>query len=126
MTCKTRYIIIAAILLGLGSLYFFIDPNSSIFFPKCPFLMLTGQPCAGCGSQRAIHALLNLNIAEAIRYNFLIVALVPVLAILVLTSIFRTRFPKVYLMTHHPIVIYVTIAVILIWWALRIIFGWYV
>ena len=56
---------------------FYIDPNVYPFFPKCPFLVLTGFECPGCGSQRAIHQLLHFNIAGAFRHNPLIVLYLP-------------------------------------------------
>ena len=46
--------------------YSHIHPSSSPLFPKCPFLMLTGMKCPGCGSQRALHALLLLSIPYVI------------------------------------------------------------
>lgn len=36
---------------------------------RCPFATLTHQPCPGCGSTRAIRALLHLHIADAFRLN---------------------------------------------------------
>ena len=44
-------------LVALTIIYYRVSPTSSVFFPKCAFLMLTGLKCPGCGSQRAVHAL---------------------------------------------------------------------
>jgi hypothetical protein len=53
------------------------NPSGVDFFPKCPFFVLTGFKCPGCGSQRAIHHLLNLEIGQAFRQNLLLVILIP-------------------------------------------------
>lgn len=53
------------------------NPSGVDFFPKCPFLVLTGFKCPGCGSQRAIHHLFNLEIGQAFRQNPLLVILIP-------------------------------------------------
>lgn len=65
--------LLVAILLGV---YFLLDPTQH-FFPKCPFLWLTGWKCPGCGSQRAVHHLLNGHVLEALRVNFLFVLAFP-------------------------------------------------
>lgn len=75
-----KYILItvAAIFVVTALFIFFkIDPNIFPFFPKCPFLVITGFECPGCGSQRAIHQLLHLNIVGAFRQNPLIVLYLP-------------------------------------------------
>jgi hypothetical protein len=46
----------------------------------CAFAEVLHLPCPGCGSTRAVHALLRGDLASALRYN----ALGPVLAALVL------------------------------------------
>lgn len=38
--------------------------------PKCPFKMITGLSCPGCGIQRAIHAMIHGDFTGAIRYNY--------------------------------------------------------
>lgn len=61
---------------GLLGVYFYLDPAQH-FFPKCPFLWLSGWKCPGCGSQRAVHHLLHGEITEALRLNFLLVLSLP-------------------------------------------------
>jgi len=123
---KYRYIIILIFILALGVIYYLFDPSASIIFPKCPVMSITGYPCAGCGSQRAIHALLHLDLQEAIRYNLLVILFIPILGILLFSSIFRERFPKLYLITHHHYIAFAVLIVIILWWILRIVFNWYV
>jgi Protein of unknown function (DUF2752). len=56
--------------------FYFFDPETYPFFPKCPFQLVTSYECPGCGSQRAIHDLLHLNIGSALKHNaFMVLAL---------------------------------------------------
>ena len=66
--------------LGLAVLYFALDP-ARYPFPRCPFLMLTGLYCPGCGSQRAFHALLHGQVGRAAGLNLLAVLCGPLLAV---------------------------------------------
>ncbi len=70
-------VVVALIATTALLIFFYIDPNIYPFFPKCPFLVLTGLECPGCGSQRALHQLLHLNIASAFSQNPLIVLYLP-------------------------------------------------
>ncbi|MDR1719139.1 MAG: DUF2752 domain-containing protein [Dysgonamonadaceae bacterium] len=72
-----KAIMLVGALAVLAVIYIRFDPAASCFFPKCPFKLLTGFDCPGCGSQRAIHHLLHLRIAEAFRANALLVAALP-------------------------------------------------
>src|SRR5438309_10494082 len=72
-----RYLLGAALLtagVGAGMLWFF-DPASAGIFPSCPLHYLTGLYCPGCGSLRAIHALLHGNLSGACAMNPLTVGL---------------------------------------------------
>ncbi len=56
-----------------------LDPATSGVFPPCPVHYLTGMYCPGCGSLRALHALLHGNLLEAWAMNPLTVVLLPFL-----------------------------------------------
>lgn len=49
------------------------DPNTAGFYPACPFRALSGLDCPGCGSLRALHALLHGDVAAAFGFNLLLV-----------------------------------------------------
>jgi len=74
----TLAILILSILVVLYRTY---NPNGSNYFPKCPFKQLTGYKCPGCGSQRAIYYLLNLDIVNAMRENIVLVISIPYILI---------------------------------------------
>jgi hypothetical protein len=44
-------------------------PSSIAILPPCPTNALIGIQCAGCGSTRAIHHLLNLRLGDAFQLN---------------------------------------------------------
>ena len=66
---KRMAFIIFLVLLG-GILLYNLNPTQYWFMPKCPFKLITGLNCPGCGIQRAIHALMHGEIKEAIHYNY--------------------------------------------------------
>lgn len=60
-------------------IYYLFDPALVGFFPSCPFYSLTGLLCPGCGAQRAIHHLLNLQFSAAFNHNGLLLVSIPYL-----------------------------------------------
>src|SRR6185503_20478075 len=80
---RSRQLAIAAtVWLGLAasSLFlFFFNPAlpANQFFPKCPFRLLTGWQCPGCGSTRAFYHLLHLHPLEAFKLNPLMILTLP-------------------------------------------------
>jgi Protein of unknown function (DUF2752) len=58
-----------------------VDPhNPDSFFPVCPFRLLTGWNCPGCGTLRMIHDVLHGDLAAAIADNALLLVGIPLLA----------------------------------------------
>ncbi len=117
-------LLVAAFLLVLGLVYYALDPSSSTLFPRCTFLSLTGYKCPGCGSQRAVHALLHGDLAAAFRYNALLLIAIPWIALCLFAESRRTRTPRLYARLNAPLLIWLFLAMVLIWWLLRNIFNW--
>ncbi|MEU4834953.1 DUF2752 domain-containing protein [Streptosporangium sp. NPDC023615] len=59
-----------------------VDPNEPGHYPPCPFLVLTGLYCPGCGGLRAVHALAHGDPPAALGLNPLVVILIPVVVAL--------------------------------------------
>jgi hypothetical protein len=72
-----RWKITSAIVLAVigGWVLYTYPPLTSGFYPQCFFKQVTGFDCPGCGSTRALHALLHGRVAEAFRFNPLLFAL---------------------------------------------------
>lgn len=65
-----------AAVLALCVLYAF-DPAATSWMPQCPSHWLTGYDCPGCGTLRAVHAILHGDIAAAWHYNAAVFFAVP-------------------------------------------------
>ena len=112
-----------AVIAVLGIIvYFCLDPARTPF-PRCPFKMLTGLSCPGCGTQRAIHQLLHLNFAEALKYNASLALLLPVLALLGLAELLGDKAPGLRRIAHSPVLSWSILALISAWFVLRNVFG---
>ncbi len=61
----------------LSLLYFFFPVTRNSFHPSCIFKTITGLHCPGCGSQRAISAILKGNFLQAMSYNILFLLSLP-------------------------------------------------
>jgi hypothetical protein len=52
---------------------FLFDPATMPLLPPCPFHLLTGLYCPGCGATRALHKLAHGNFTAALKLNPLVV-----------------------------------------------------
>ncbi len=122
---RTLIIILAiAALLVFGIIYYALDPSQSGMFPRCTFLTLTGYKCPGCGSQRAIHALLHGDVVGAFKYNALLLISIPWIALCLYAETQRTRNPRLYTRINAPQLMWFFLITVLLWWLLRNIFNW--
>ena len=65
---------------AVAGFLFFVDPQKSLSFAPCPFHLLTGFYCPGCGTLRALHALLHGEFLAALSFNPLTILSLPFLA----------------------------------------------
>ena len=63
---------------------YYLNPTQYLFMPKCPFKLITGLSCPGCGIQRAVHAMLHGEFVKGIKYNYYLVYSGPYAAAFVL------------------------------------------
>lgn len=116
---KHKWLIVIAVVVLIGVAYYIIDPVMHKWVPKCPFLLLTGWKCPGCGSQRAIHALVHGDIIEVFRQNALFL---PSIAYII--SIVASRLkPSLHDKLTGQIAIWTYFGIIIVFWISRNIFG---
>lgn len=99
-------------------IYFSFDPQAGLF-PRCPSKILTGLDCPGCGSQRALHALLHGDFIAALRFNALMVAALPFIALLAVAELKRKSSPKLYAALNSRPVVLTALAAVILWGIIR-------
>ncbi len=79
---RSRMLVLAGLMVAAGgaALLYTVDPAGSSLLPPCPFHALTGWHCPGCGSMRALHALLRGRVLAALDFNPLAMILLPAVA----------------------------------------------
>lgn len=91
---KARSTASLAVLGAVGAwVVYTFPPTAYAFYPRCPFFLLTGMQCPGCGSTRALHQLLHGNIEAAFRFNPMLFVLMAV-ALCAVPAIVRGRRPQ--------------------------------
>ena len=90
-------------LVAAVAVYFALDPARHPF-PRCMFLTLTGWQCPGCGSQRALHALLHGDIASAWALNPLMLVELPVIALVFIAESDPRRFRRLHGLDRKSVV----------------------
>ena len=112
---------ILLILAGVGLLFFyFLNPDKSELFPKCPLYVWTGLYCPGCGSQRAIHSFLHFRFLEVLHYNLL---MYPAGSLIVyhIARPFIMKKSGVVLpdILYHPRTPWIILIIVVLFWILR-------
>ncbi|WP_235618966.1 DUF2752 domain-containing protein [Embleya scabrispora] len=96
-----------------------VDPRESGHYPSCPYLVITGLPCPGCGGLRCVHALTHLDLPAALGYNALAVALFPLIGWLWLRWAVRTGRGEPRRTLADPRWLRALLAVVLVFWIVR-------
>ena len=115
----TIVLIVVSILIILYKTY---NPSDNIYFPKCPFRTLTGLKCPGCGSQRAVHSLLNFDIFNAITENVILVLSIPYILTGIVFDYFKKTNDNILKWRNRVFgqkAIFVILSIIIVFWILR-------
>lgn len=112
------------VLIGLAVLLFLFyaywialnDPAESISF-SCPVFTFTGMECAGCGSQRAFHELMNGRLSNAISQNALLFLLMPyaIMGMVLRFKPLREKYEKLYLSLFGSRAAWILLFLVLAW-----------
>ena len=116
--------LVVAVVIAAIAVYKFFDPMESSIFPKCVFYSVTGLKCPGCGTQRALHAMLTGDLAAAWHYNAFWVVMLPVLALLLGAEGLRKRAPRLYVAVNSKWVVAAVLVAVVAWWIARNALGW--
>ena len=76
-----KFIIISAVTLAVGCAYALFVIKTGVGFP-CPFHLLTGLNCPGCGATRMCLSLLKFDLASAFSANAGLLCMCPILLIM--------------------------------------------
>ena len=120
---RGRCLLVLVLGLVLVTLYYALEPSSGSL-PSCLLLRLTGFRCPGCGTQRAVHALLHGDFAQGIAYNYSLLFTVPILALYIGDVLWGEKIPRLRAFLRHPLVILLLVSILLAWWILRNCWGY--
>jgi hypothetical protein len=125
MTKKVFRILIPVIIVFIGIIYFYIDPEDAIFMPKCPWWLLTGTYCPSCGVQRFFHHLFTGNFLDAFLVNPFLVIFLPYAILAVLGAFYNIGgvFDKLNKVIYSGVVLKTYVFLYIFWWVIRIVFG---
>jgi Protein of unknown function (DUF2752) len=73
--------VLGATAIGVAAMVYLFDPATHPFYPVCLFHALTGLNCPGCGTTRALYALLHGNLRLALKDNALFILILGLLTV---------------------------------------------
>ena len=105
---------------GVATYLFFVDPARGVGYPSCPFRILTGLQCPGCGSSRALHQLMHGHPVSAFELNPLLLLLLPLLALVLVSFSRRSLFDDNRKHAHIPPPIgWAVLGIVISFWIFR-------
>lgn len=118
MNPRRKKLMAVAVLAAVAAIcvyYYAVDPAQGRA-PRCMLRLLTGYDCPGCGSQRALHALLHGRPAEAWAFNPAVFFAVPLAAAYFAVDVLPARLQR--LLRHPAFILGIAVAIVA-WWVLR-------
>ncbi|MBE6267712.1 MAG: DUF2752 domain-containing protein [Bacteroidales bacterium] len=122
MNIKWKILTISALAIVL-TIYVISDPETNAWFPKCLFFNLTGLQCPSCGTQRALHSVLNGEFVKAFHYNPFLAFAIPYFSGIIYAKCFNGKIAETlekFLLNRYSIYSY--IAIYFLWGITRNIF----
>lgn len=116
---KWLWVAFGAVAIIVLIVYSFVDPEKSVWMPKCPFHLLTGYDCPACGNGRALYHLLHGEFLEAVRFNPFLCVSMPYLIVLVLSPFFPKWLDPLGRLARSRGVVLTYVVLICIWWVFR-------
>ncbi len=96
-----------------------VNPAEPGHYPLCPFRMMTGLDCPGCGSLRALHDLATGHPMSALDHNALTVLAVPFMAFAWMAWLRRSVLGIPRPAPRPRWVVLGLLAVVVVWWVVR-------
>lgn len=87
-----------------------LPPTRYSFYPRCPFFLYLHLQCPGCGTTRALAALLHGHLREALHLNALTTLLVPLTLFSLARGLRRHTSSLASRSQPNPAMIYATLA----------------
>lgn len=108
----------------IAVVYYRFNPETARFFPPCPFTYITGLLCPGCGTQRAAHYLLHLQIGKAFSLNPLFVLALPYVAVGIYFEYMggNRKFPQMRRLLFGQKAMMIALVIIILYWIGRNLF----
>ena len=86
----TKWSVVIGFLAILAVVYKIFNPCLVEFFPECFFHKTTGYKCPICGSQMAVHYLMNFELSKALMSNALLVLAIPYILVTIAMDIIKS------------------------------------
>lgn len=98
----------------------FLDPHEKGHYPTCPFLLMTGLYCPGCGGLRMVNDLAHGDVGAAFGSNPLLFLLIPFAVYLwARWAVLSARGAAMHSVLLRPRPVYGLVAVIAAFWIVR-------
>lgn len=111
----------AAVVVAAAALLYLYDPSTAGIYPRCPAKMLTGWDCPGCGSLRALHALLHGRVGDALQLNPALAVAIPAVAFFAPARLYPPS-SLAHRVAYSPLTPRVILVAVVAWWIGRNLF----